>query len=115
MVQNVYDGKPATWIPTASAEQGSQPKKAGGCWISTAAYGPDSPEVRFLETFRDERLKAHALGRAFVRRYYATGPKVAKLMTSFPVLTAVVRRIILARYCSCSAFGAHPSDSDLAH
>ena len=57
---------------------GGGPKK-NGCYIATAVYGSyDCPEVWTLRRFRDYRLKQTALGRAFVRCYYAVSPHFVK-------------------------------------
>ncbi len=58
---------------------GPAPKSAGACYLATAVYGSyDAPQVVSLRQFRDERLSASALGRAFVRWYYAVSPRLAK-------------------------------------
>ena len=50
-----------------------------GCYIATAVYGSyDCPEVWTLRRFRDYRLQQTALGRLFVRCYYAVSPTLVK-------------------------------------
>lgn len=52
---------------------------ADACYIATCVYGSyDAPEVRILRRFRDETLKQRALGRAFIRCYYAVSPRLVK-------------------------------------
>ena len=47
----------------------------GGCYVATAVYGSyDCPEVWTLRRFRDQYLKQSALGRLFIKFYYATSP-----------------------------------------
>jgi Chitobiase/beta-hexosaminidase C-terminal domain len=70
--------------------------KASWCFVATALFGPLSPEVAILRTFRDERLAVHALGRAFIRTYYRHGPGLAALSLRFPILSSVMRRVIRA-------------------
>lgn len=54
-------------------------KPSGGCYIATAVYGSyDAPQVMSLRRFRDERLAASAMGRAFVLAYYAVSPSLAR-------------------------------------
>ena len=50
-----------------------------GCYIATCVYGSyDCPQVWTLRRFRDETLKRHAPGRAFVRFYYAVSPALVR-------------------------------------
>jgi hypothetical protein len=72
----VRPGSPAPARGTQSIQ--TEPKKAGGCFIATAACGdPFAPEVIALSAFRDDVLSANGIGRAFIRLYYATSPPVA--------------------------------------
>jgi hypothetical protein len=98
MIDNVYEGRPPGWTTSAgsaatAATGGTQTKptetkKAGGCFIATAAYGdPWAPEVLVLSTFRDEFLSQRRIGRAFIRFYYAVSPPFA----------AVIARSVLLR------------------
>ncbi len=64
----------------------------GGCFIATAAYGSYlEPEVELLRDFRDRVLLKNALGRAFVKLYYATSPPVARFIAKHDTLRAIVR------------------------
>ena len=59
----------------------TEPKKAGGCFVATAACGdPFAPEVIVLSTFRDDVLSTSVIGRAFISLYYATSPPVAAVI-----------------------------------
>ena len=52
---------------------------SGGCYIATCVYGSyDCPEVWTLRRFRDDTLASTALGRGFIRTYYAISPKLVK-------------------------------------
>ena len=52
-----------------------------GCYIATCVYSSyDCPQVWTLRRFRDGKLGATALGRAFIKTYYAVSPKVVKLL-----------------------------------
>jgi len=56
---------------------GNSGKSKKKCYVATCVYGSyDSPEVLTLRHFRDEVLMEHALGRAFVRFYYAISPSL---------------------------------------
>lgn len=64
----------------------------GGCFIATAAYGtPMAAEVRYLRAFRDQYLLTNAIGRGFVRAYYAVSPALADLLRDNVFLRAWVR------------------------
>lgn len=64
--------------PTSPASNSST-SNGEGCYIATCVYGSyDAPEVLTLRRFRDEILKKHRLGRAFIRCYYAISPHLVK-------------------------------------
>ena len=64
--------------PTSPASNSST-GSGEGCYIATCVYGSyDAPEVLTLRKFRDEILKKHRLGRAFIRCYYAISPHLVK-------------------------------------
>ena len=57
-----------------SAQGGS-----GGCYVATCVYGSyDCPQVWTLRRFRDGILAESALGRGFIRTYYAVSPTVVR-------------------------------------
>lgn len=50
-----------------------------GCYVATCVYGSyDCPQVWTLRRFRDNTLAEAALGRAFIRTYYAISPTIVK-------------------------------------
>lgn len=54
-------------------------QKKSGCYVATAVYGSyDCPQVWTLRRFRDDRLAASPLGRAFIRTYYAVSPALVR-------------------------------------
>lgn len=60
-------------------EEGVYPPKSGGCYVATAVCGSyDAPEVRVLRRWRDGSLNTSAIGRLFVRFYYATSPRLLR-------------------------------------
>ena len=64
--------------PTSPASNSST-GNGEGCYIATCVYGSyDAPEVLTLRRFRDEILKKHRLGRAFIRCYYTISPHLVK-------------------------------------
>jgi YVTN family beta-propeller protein len=66
------------------------------CFIATAAYGSlMEPRVVTLRHFRDAYLIPHALGRVFVRTYYATSPPIANYISRHETLRAAVRAGLL--------------------
>ena len=59
--------------------QSIQSSTSGGCYIATCVYGSyDCPEVWTLRRFRDDTLASTALGREFIRTYYAISPTLVK-------------------------------------
>ena len=62
-----------------------------GCFIATAVYGAEAPQVVALRRFRDQRLIPHVLGRAFVAIYYRVSPPIARLLANLPKVAAAVR------------------------
>jgi hypothetical protein len=55
----------------------------GDCFVACAVYGEvDAPEVCELRRWRDQSLRQHRLGRAFVSSYYAwLGPLGVRLVS----------------------------------
>lgn len=52
---------------------------SGGCFIATSVYGSyDCPEVWVLRRYRDYSLSKKAVGRLFIKVYYALSPKIVK-------------------------------------
>lgn len=50
-----------------------------GCYVATCVYGSyDCPQVWTLRRFRDNTLAETALGRTFIRTYYAISPTLVK-------------------------------------
>lgn len=105
-------GKPeqgVAWL-TQAAEAGNReaksrleeldshaPKRAqsGGCYIATAVYGSyEAPEVVTLRRFRDEHLALLALGRAFIRTYYAISPPLAKHFAQAGTLNHLTKALL---------------------
>jgi hypothetical protein len=65
------------------------------CFVATAAYGsPLADEIGSLRRLRDRHLATNALGRAFIRAYYAVGPTLADEVRERPWLRAAVRGIL---------------------
>ena len=63
----------------SSNSSSSSSSSSGGCYIATAVYGSyDCPEVWVLRRFRDNFLKTHTLGRAFIKVYYAVSPTLVQ-------------------------------------
>jgi hypothetical protein len=65
------------------------------CFVATAAYGsPLANEVSALRRVRDRQLQTNALGRAFVRAYYAHGAALAEHLRAHDFLRGVARRVL---------------------
>ena len=66
-------------INPSSPASNSSTGSGEGCYIATCVYGSyDAPEVLTRRRFRDEILRKHRLGRAFIRCYYAISPHLVK-------------------------------------
>jgi hypothetical protein len=92
MGKNFDNGFGAGFIFGSMMSGGSGSKK-DGCYIATAVYGSyDCPEVWTLRQFRDYRLKQIALGRLFVRCYYAISPTLVKWFGGVDWMKQLVRR-----------------------
>jgi hypothetical protein len=62
------------------------------CFIATAAYqSPLHPAVKLLQDFRDRRLLANPLGRAFVSTYYRLSPTMARVISRSAPLRLITR------------------------
>ncbi len=65
------------------------------CFVATAAHGSAmASDVETLRAFRNQVLMASAPGRAFVRAYYALGPRLASVIASSDALRAVTRAVL---------------------
>jgi hypothetical protein len=65
------------------------------CFVATAAYGsPLASEVSVLRRMRDRHLQTNALGRAFVRAYYARGAAFAEQLRAHDRLRTLVRHVL---------------------
>ncbi len=81
-------------LTVAEAGSGGGGGGGGGCFIATAIFGPHSPEVFALRQFRDSHLLTNGPGKKFVELYYASSPRIAKIIEGSPVLRAAGRWIL---------------------
>lgn len=75
-------------------------KDFGWCFIASAVYGSNTPEVVQLRRFRDNVLRPNAVGRLVIAIYYAVSPRMARIVSKNPVLANIARRalnVLLAR------------------
>jgi hypothetical protein len=90
----VRPGSPAPPRETQSIP--TEPKKAGGCFVATAACGyPFAPEVIELSAFRDDVLLRNSIGRSFVRLYYAVSPPLAAFISRSAVLQRAAMSLVV--------------------
>jgi hypothetical protein len=78
-VVNVTNGR-LMWISPAAS-----------CFLATAAFGEGAPELVAFRAFRDDVLRRHGLGRAFIRGYYRHGPGLAEWVVRHPRVRTGVR------------------------
>jgi tetratricopeptide (TPR) repeat protein len=69
--------------------------RSGPCWISSAAYTPDSPVTTTLQLFRDVVLVTHPLGVRFIAFYNRTSPVIADRMRASPALRLTLRILVV--------------------
>ncbi len=82
VVVNVTNGR-LMWISPAAS-----------CFLATAAFGEGAPELVAFRAFRDEVLRHHGLGRAFIRGYYRYGPGMARWVVRHPRVKTGVRGVL---------------------
>jgi hypothetical protein len=82
VVVNATNGK-LMWISPAAS-----------CFLATAAFGEGAPELVAFRAFRDEVLRRHGLGRAFIRGYYRHGPGLADWVVRHPRVRTGVRGVL---------------------
>lgn len=86
MVNSMLINVPAQQLATLEAHLGREESqaassRAGGCYVATAVYGSyEAPEVRVLREWRDLELRSRAIGRVFIRLYYAVSPSAVRVL-----------------------------------
>lgn len=63
----------------------------GACFLVSAVYGPQAPELHTFRAFRDRSLLPNASGRLLVRGYYAVGPSLAAVVKRSASLQRLAR------------------------
>jgi hypothetical protein len=81
-VVNVTNGR-LMWISPAAS-----------CFLATAAFGEGAAELVAFRAFRDDVLRRHGLGRAFIRGYYRHGPGLAAWVVRHPRVRTWVRGVL---------------------
>jgi hypothetical protein len=79
VVVNITNGR-LMWISPAAS-----------CFLATAAFGEGAAELVAFRAFRDDVLRRHGLGRAFIRGYYRYGPGLAAWVVRHPRANKAVR------------------------
>ena len=66
--------------------------KVSPCYIATMAYGNiEHPQVIELRRFRDEKLQAVLLGKAFIRFYYKFSPLLVEKLKNKRFIHKIIR------------------------
>ena len=66
-----------------------------GCYVATAVYGSyDCREVWLLRRYRDEYLDTFAMGRLFIKLYYAISPTIVKLFGNCNWFKKPIKKIL---------------------
>jgi len=66
-----------------------------GCFIATAVFGPNAPEIELLREFRTKHLLSNRAGRLFVRVYEFISPSLARVVSRSPLLRLLTRRLLI--------------------
>lgn len=69
-------------------------EKKSDCFVATAAYSPDSIQVKTLRQFRDEFLTKNSFGRWLIRKYNILGPKLADYISRHQVARYFCRLLL---------------------
>lgn len=82
-------------VEALAARHGIQ--ATSNCFVATAVFGEDSPEVKVLRRWRDARLSRSAGGRVLICLYGRAGPPLAELAGRLPALKRGFQ-ILLSRF-----------------
>jgi hypothetical protein len=69
-------------------------RSVGPCFLATAVFGEEAPELFLFRHFRDVALLPSAPGRVLVRGYYALGPGLARWVKRHPPAQRLTRRML---------------------
>jgi hypothetical protein len=80
----------------------------GACFLATAAFGEEAPELEVFRAFRDRTLLPTRSGRVLVRLYYAVGPALAGAVIRSPALRGFVRARLVTVHARLARTGREP-------
>jgi hypothetical protein len=80
------------------------PKFGAACFIATAAFGENTPEVERLRRFRDSVLCLSALGRGSITLYERVSPMLAATIRSRRWLRAIVRGAVIKPFSAAASW-----------
>jgi len=69
-------------------------QRSGVCFVATAVFGEDSPEVATFRAYRDQALLRSAWGSWLVRAYYRLGPRIAHRLSQKPNAVRLARIVL---------------------
>lgn len=61
------------------------------CFIASTVFGEQAAETVTLRRFRDQVLRRHRAGRAFIRAYYRHAPRISFFLTAHPSMLRATR------------------------
>lgn len=89
-----------TEIETGAGRMRIESKSGATCFVATAAYGdPNHPDVMYLRWYRDNILCKSTAGQVFIDIYWNIGPKLAKIVSPYPVAQRAARFLISVLVC----------------
>ena len=84
-----------TEIETGAGRMRIESKSGATCFVATAAYGdPNHSDVIYLRWYRDNVLCKSLAGKVFIDMYWKIGPKLAKIVSPYPVAQKATRTLI---------------------
>lgn len=66
-------------------------RRSGACFLASAVFGAEAPELEAFRAFRDEVLRRSRLGEVLVDGYYRAGPAAARWLVGRPRARAAAR------------------------
>lgn len=89
------------WMHKSCKSLAKKVKRKKGCFIATAMYGENSPEVQTLRIFRDNFFASSKIGRLFIRFYYILSPPIATLIVKNSKFNFLIRKLFVSPIFRC--------------
>jgi hypothetical protein len=90
----VVIGENLVLVPASESWIEKDSKSKGYCFIATAAYSVNAPELNVLRQFRDEFLLCSAIGQKCVHLYYRFSPSIANWIRVSYIRRKIIRAML---------------------